>query len=253
MRHFKKLASLFCVGALAACSGDGPSEIPPVATCDGTGLGVSRTLTVAVGDGPLEDRLDVGEVILTFDDGPVKDLTRGSLQALADHCTHATFFLQGDRSEEYPALVRQIARAGHSLGGHSWNHAYLTTMSLTEARADITRGVDAIEAATAKLDTHAGIGLFRFPYLAQTDELGRLITDLGMVVIGVTADAEDWTGNSPQERVDLVMSKISAAGGKGVILLHDPFEKSVETTALLLDRLQAENYRIVALKFSEKT
>ncbi len=251
MRHLKGFIVALGFGLATACSGGTPSDVPPLANCDGSGIGVSRTLTVNLDSSPVEGLLQPGEVVLTFDDGPVKGRTRGVLEALANHCTQATFFLQGNHAEAAPWLVRQIVRGGHSLGGHSWDHAYLTGLSIEDARADVLRGIAAIDAAQARLDTPDPIKLFRFTYLAQNEDLNAMIRALGLVDVGVTVDAADWTGNSPQERVDLLLTGLEAAGRKGVVLLHDPFEKSVETTALLLDRLKADGFEIVALKFGE--
>ena len=52
-----------------------------------------------------DDLLKDGEVILTFDDGPLRRYTRRVLKALASHCTKGTFFMVGRMAVADPAMV----------------------------------------------------------------------------------------------------------------------------------------------------
>src|SRR6476619_3704261 len=65
-------------------------------------LGVSRVAEIDTSSGPRfgfqykeQDILADGEVVLTFDDGPLRPYSRPVLEALAAHCTKATFFVVG--------------------------------------------------------------------------------------------------------------------------------------------------------------
>src|SRR5690606_1350597 len=64
-----------------------------------------------------------GKVYLTFDDGPSK-LTEGVLDVLAKYDIKATFFVLGEKVEQYPKLAQRIVEEGHSIGNHSYNHRY---------------------------------------------------------------------------------------------------------------------------------
>ena len=61
-------------------------------------------------------------VALTFDDGPVPKRTEEVLRILEPTNHKATFFLIGDRVAKYPKLARQILKAGHEIGNHSFEH-----------------------------------------------------------------------------------------------------------------------------------
>lgn len=63
------------------------------------------------------------EIALTFDDGPHLEQTPRLLDLLAAANAHATFFVVGERAEQYPALIRRIAAEGHELGNHTWTHS----------------------------------------------------------------------------------------------------------------------------------
>src|SRR5687767_15603290 len=78
-------------------------------------LGVSRTIEIDARGGPWlgaphgdRELLRPGEVVLTFDDGPVPHTTRPILAALAAECTKATFLMVGQMAKAYPEVVREV-------------------------------------------------------------------------------------------------------------------------------------------------
>ncbi len=62
------------------------------------------------------------EIWLTFDDGPDPLATPWILKTLQEKEIKATFFLIGEKMEEFPDLVQQIIKEGHSIGNHSYSH-----------------------------------------------------------------------------------------------------------------------------------
>lgn len=65
---------------------------------------------------------------LTFDDGPHPVYTPRVLSILEKHGASATFFMVGEAASRYPEIVRMVARSGHVIGNHSWNHPILPTI-----------------------------------------------------------------------------------------------------------------------------
>lgn len=61
-------------------------------------------------------------VYLTFDDGPVPEVTPWVLDELDRHGVKATFFLVGDNVRRNPWLLEEIKRRGHSYGNHTMHH-----------------------------------------------------------------------------------------------------------------------------------
>jgi polysaccharide deacetylase family protein (PEP-CTERM system associated) len=80
-------------------------------------------------------------------DRRVANNTRTILDLLARNNTRATFFILGWVAEKEPALVREIASAGHEIGCHSFWHRLVYDLTSEEFAADTTRACDAIEAA----------------------------------------------------------------------------------------------------------
>lgn len=61
-------------------------------------------------------------VYLTFDDGPIPEVTPWVLDLLDEHQIKATFFLVGDNVRRHPELLEEIRRRGHSYGNHTMHH-----------------------------------------------------------------------------------------------------------------------------------
>lgn len=67
------------------------------------------------------------------------------LELLGRHNQRATFFVLGWIAEKYPSLVRNIARAGHEIGFHSYGHQHLWMMQHEELAADFNHGLSVIQ------------------------------------------------------------------------------------------------------------
>jgi peptidoglycan/xylan/chitin deacetylase (PgdA/CDA1 family) len=61
-------------------------------------------------------------VYLTFDDGPVPEITPEILDILAFKEAKATFFCVGDNARKYPHILRRVVDEGHTVGNHTFNH-----------------------------------------------------------------------------------------------------------------------------------
>ena len=61
-------------------------------------------------------------LFLTFDDGPIPEVTNWILEQLAAYNAKATFFCVGENILRHPDLFRKIREKGHSVGNHTLNH-----------------------------------------------------------------------------------------------------------------------------------
>ena len=62
------------------------------------------------------------DVYLTFDDGPIPEMTPKILDILDQYHVKATFFCVGENVAKYPDLYRIILERGHRVGNHTQNH-----------------------------------------------------------------------------------------------------------------------------------
>jgi peptidoglycan/xylan/chitin deacetylase (PgdA/CDA1 family) len=110
-------------------------------------LGVVRTVEIDTTGGPSfgfehykdYDFLRLKEVVLTFDDGPQERYTHAVLEALAAHCTKATFFSIGKMAAGMPHIIRDVAKAGHTIGTHTWSHADSANEDEADWKAEIEK------------------------------------------------------------------------------------------------------------------
>ncbi len=65
---------------------------------------------------------DEKELFLTFDDGPVPEVTIPVLEMLASYDAQATFFCVGENILKHPDTFRKVLAAGHQVGNHTFNH-----------------------------------------------------------------------------------------------------------------------------------
>lgn len=61
-------------------------------------------------------------VYLTFDDGPIPEVTPWVLDILDTYGVKATFFCVGDNVCKHPDTYQQILDRGHRVGNHTFNH-----------------------------------------------------------------------------------------------------------------------------------
>jgi len=92
-------------------------------------------------------------VYLTFDDGPIPEVTPWVLDLLDKENVKATFFMVGDNVRRHPWLYEEIRRRGHSYGNHTMHHVQGMKTSTRAYLRDI-------EEADALIDS----SLFRPPH-----------------------------------------------------------------------------------------
>ena len=61
-------------------------------------------------------------IYLTFDDGPIPEVTPWVLEQLAAYHARATFFCVGENIKRYPEVFQQVVEAGHAVGNHTNRH-----------------------------------------------------------------------------------------------------------------------------------
>jgi peptidoglycan-N-acetylglucosamine deacetylase len=79
------------------------------------------------------------EVYLTFDDGPVPEVTPWVLDVLEQYKIKATFFCVGDNVSKYPELFIRLKECGHAVGNHTYNHLKLYKTEADEYRQNIRK------------------------------------------------------------------------------------------------------------------
>lgn len=66
------------------------------------------------------------------------------------HNTRATFFVLGWVAERFPALVTELANAGHEIASHGYGHELVTTQTPEQFRQDVRKAKQILEDLTGQ-------------------------------------------------------------------------------------------------------
>lgn len=186
------------------------------------------------------------EVVLTFDDGPMPRRTPAVLDALAAECVKATFFVVGSMVAHYPDILRLTASQGHTIGTHTWNHAYLHRTKSQERKANqIAGGLQAANIVLGEDLRDRLSPLFRFPGLGRNKGLDRFVAQNGLISMSIDVDSQDWKRNqTPAQVMERTLARLDARG-RGIVLMHDIQSRTVEMLPEFLRALKDKGYKVV--------
>ena len=220
---------------------------PPECASRSDLLGISRIVEIDTATGPkfgaqhpAQEFLNDGEIVLTFDDGPMRRYTGPILDALDEQCTKATFFSVGRMAIADPATLKEVARRGHTIGAHTWSHKKLPTLSSNAAKYEIELGLSAVSKALG-----APVApFFRFPYLAENKSTTSYLQGRGLGIFGIHVDSRDFRTRSPGVVLRNVLAQLDHTK-KGIILFHDIQPATAGALSSLLAELKKRGYKVV--------
>lgn len=149
-------------------------------------------------------------IYLTFDDGPVPEVTPWVLDTLKEYNAKATFFCIGDNVRKHPEVYRRILDEGHSAGNHTFNHL---NGWKTDDKTYLENIVKCSELVTS--------GLFRPPYgrirRRQISNLKSQISNLQIIMWDVLSGDFDQR-LSPGKCLENVLKH---TGNGSIVVFHD--------------------------------
>jgi peptidoglycan/xylan/chitin deacetylase (PgdA/CDA1 family) len=156
---------------------------------------------------------------LTYDDGPNTAWTPALMDVLERHGVKATFFSIGHYAEEQPALLREVAAAGHAIGNHTYSHISMPLHTDAKVRDEVHRTTEAIESAGVEMARVQGRRLMRPPYGRRRPGTLRVLREEGYIPVNWSVTLWDWNKGVTVDKI-MGKAKRQIAGGD-VILLHD--------------------------------
>jgi peptidoglycan/xylan/chitin deacetylase (PgdA/CDA1 family) len=187
------------------------------------------------------------QLALTYDDGPNDPHTLRLLEVLAKHEVRATFFMMGRYVRQRPDIAREVSRAGHVIGNHTFSHPLLALKSIGGIKKELT---DCEQALSDTIGDHTN--LFRPPFGGRRPAVLRVANKLGLKTVMWNVTGYDWDAKSANDIERKIARRVR---GGNVILLHDGGHKefgadrsrTVEASDRLISRYKSEGYQFVTV------
>ncbi|MBT8262171.1 MAG: polysaccharide deacetylase family protein [Bacteroidia bacterium] len=184
---------------------------------------------------------EVNSVFLTFDDGPIPEVTPWVLETLAAYDAKATFFCIGRNVEKHPEIFDKIISEGHAIGNHSYSHLKGWQTSTSEYINDFEIAEDIIQ--NQESFSEDMVKLFRPPYgkLTSTQAASILKKDYKIVMWDVLS--YDYDQKISEEKcLDNVKGNLESGS---IVVFHDSLkaEKSLRfALPILLDSIRNKGW-----------
>ena len=154
------------------------------------------------------------KIYLTFDDGPIPEVTEWVLNILKSKDIKATFFCIGDNMKKHPEVYKRILAEGHQTGNHTFNH--LNGWN-TETNHYI-ENFKLCETEHSKLNTKHSF-LFRPPYGKIKPSQSKTIRQFGYKIIMWDVLSYDFDSTVSEEKC--LENVISNTEQGSIIVFHD--------------------------------
>jgi peptidoglycan/xylan/chitin deacetylase (PgdA/CDA1 family) len=192
-------------------------------------------------------RRESKNLALTFDDGPNDPHTLRLLDVLAKHNVYATFFMIGRYARMRPDVAREVARAGHAVGNHTFTHPNALFVSALEMKTQLEYCRQALADAVGP---HSQF--FRPPFGVLTHRMLKTARKMGLETVMWTVEGRDWGPASVNNIVEKVCTRVV---GGDVILLHDgghmrlgaDRSRTVLATDRLITRCKEDGYKFSSI------
>lgn len=185
-------------------------------------------------------------VMLTFDDGPTKDVTPKILDILKENNVKALFFVTGYGIKNVDMLKREAAE-GHTIGTHTMTHDDLTKMTEQQVRDEVNPVNEQVEKILGQKPKY-----FRPPFGSYNKTVLKVVQDEDKMFLMNWDDGSlDWDHvdskgwKDPNQVVKDTMDQLHAGA---VILMHDTHMHTAEALPEIIKQIRAKGYEFVVMR-----
>ena len=187
-------------------------------------------------------------VYLTFDDGPIPEVTPRVLEVLERYGVKATFFMVGENIDKHPDVFEQVVRAGHAIGNHTYNHLKGWKCSQETYLANVAKAQKAMAHHMPSGLPAPKAGLFRPPYGKAWFGQRRALAKQGYRIIYWDILTRDY---SPTRTPEAMLAQVQRNVRPGSIInFHDSLKSNERMLAVLpqvIEFIRAQGYELRAL------
>ena len=175
-------------------------------------------------------------IYLTFDDGPIPEVTPWVLNQLAVFNAKATFFCVGDNVRKHPDIFGALKSAGHTVGNHTFNHLNGWATDKLSYFHNIRHCANLVES-----------DLFRPPYGRLKPRQAQFLQRHYRIVMWDVLSGDFDPNISEDQCYDNIVKKAETGS---IIVLHDSLKAEKKLRAVLpkvLSYYQERGFRFEAL------
>ena len=174
---------------------------------------------------------------LTFDDGPIPEVTPWVLDMLRRFNAKATFFCVGDNVKKYPSVFQQVLAEGHAVGNHTFNHLNGWDSENISFFHNVRHCAKLVKSS-----------LFRPPYGRLTPKQSQFLTRHYQIVMW---DVLSGDFDQTISKEDCLSNVVASTKRGSIIVFHDSqkaAERMMYTLPRVLEHFSAKGYRFESLK-----
>lgn len=158
-------------------------------------------------------------VYLTFDDGPIPEITPWVLDTLKQFKAKATFFCIGDNVQKHKSILKSVLDEGHAIGNHTFHHLNGWKTPSEEYIINSEKFEEILKHMQVQNNTTSTKKLFRPPYGKMTSKQAHSLQKLGYKIIMWDVLSADFDTSIPEEEcLQNVLKKIKPGS---IVVFHD--------------------------------
>lgn len=175
-------------------------------------------------------------VFLTFDDGPIPEVTPWVLDCLAAHNAKATFFCVGENVERHGDIFARLQEDGHAVGNHTHNHLSGWSSETDHYLNNVARCAEVVPSR-----------LFRPPYGRISPRSAWALKNKYRIVMWDVLSGDFDVNQTGKQVLSNVIDNVRPGS---IVVFHDSLKSERNLRYALpraLDILSARGYRFTAL------
>ena len=174
-------------------------------------------------------------IAFTFDDGPSSyDLE--IIDTLVASHSKATFFVVGNRINNYTSSIKKMIDNGMEVGNHTYDHKTMTKLSTEAMSEEIIKTNEAFKTLTGQ-----DLKLFRPSYGSINK---TVLLTIGMPSILWSIDTLDWQSRDVDKICAAILNDVSDGD---IVLMHSLYKTTSEAVKKVIPELYKRGYQIVTV------